>query len=85
MQPDLADKLSRAGVDKESALYKAAARIQSRFRGYTVRKVGCMLRALCIAGSSAVGHVGGLPHQSGDCTEGERAQSSVQSHLGLEI
>lgn len=38
-QPDLADKLSRAGVDKESALYKAAARIQSRFRGYTVRKV----------------------------------------------
>ena len=39
MQPDLADKLSQAGVDKESALYKAAARIQSRFRGYTVRKV----------------------------------------------
>ncbi len=39
LQPDLADKLSRAGVDKESALYKAAARIQSRFRGYTVRKV----------------------------------------------
>ena len=39
VQPDLADKLSRAGVDKESALYKAAARIQSRFRGYTVRKV----------------------------------------------
>ncbi|KAL0055849.1 hypothetical protein WJX82_005035 [Trebouxia sp. C0006] len=38
LQPDLADKLSRAGVDKESALYKAAARIQSRFRGYTVRK-----------------------------------------------
>ncbi|DBA67583.1 TPA: hypothetical protein ACH3X2_001852 [Trebouxia sp. C0005] len=38
IQPDLADKLSRAGVDKESALYKAAARIQSRFRGYTVRK-----------------------------------------------
>ena len=38
-QPDLADKLSKAGVDKESALYKAAARIQSRFRGYTVRKV----------------------------------------------
>ena len=41
VQPDLADKLSRAGVDKESALYKAAARIQSRFRGYTVRKVSC--------------------------------------------
>ena len=40
VQPDLADKLSRAGVDKQSALYKAAARIQSRFRGYTVRKVG---------------------------------------------
>lgn len=39
VQPDLADKLSKAGVDKESALYKAAARIQSRFRGYTVRKV----------------------------------------------
>lgn len=39
VQPDLADKLSRAGVDKNSALYKAAARIQSRFRGYTVRKV----------------------------------------------
>ena len=38
-QPNLADKLSKAGVDKESALYKAAARIQSRFRGYTVRKV----------------------------------------------
>ena len=42
LQPDLADKLSRAGVDKESALYKAAARIQSRFRGYTVRKVSCI-------------------------------------------
>ena len=41
VQPDLADKLSRAGADKGSALYKAAARIQSRFRGYTVRKVGC--------------------------------------------
>jgi len=39
LQPNLADKLSRAGMDKESALYKAAARIQSRFRGYTVRKV----------------------------------------------
>lgn len=39
VQPDLANKLSDAGVDKNSALYKAAARIQSRFRGYTVRKV----------------------------------------------
>ncbi len=39
LQPDLADKLSMAGVDKESALYKAAARIQSSFRGYAVRKV----------------------------------------------
>lgn len=39
VQPDLADKLSRAGVDKQSALYRAAARIQSQFRGYTVRKV----------------------------------------------
>ena len=39
VQPDLADKLSQAGVDKESALYKAAARIQSRFRGYRLRKV----------------------------------------------
>ncbi|KAL3147670.1 hypothetical protein ABBQ32_002423 [Trebouxia sp. C0010 RCD-2024] len=38
VQPDLADKLSRAGVDKQSALYRAAARIQSQFRGYTVRK-----------------------------------------------
>lgn len=42
VQPDLADKLSKAGVDKESALYKAAARIQSRFRGYTVRKVNLL-------------------------------------------
>lgn len=39
VQPDLADKLSQAGVDKESALYKAAARIQSRFRGFRLRKV----------------------------------------------
>lgn len=44
VQPDLASKLSDAGVDKNSALYKAAARIQSRFRGYTVRKV----RPLCL-------------------------------------
>lgn len=44
-QPDLANKLRDAGVDKSSALYKAAARIQSRFRGYTVRKV-CLLHFL---------------------------------------
>ena len=43
VQPDLADKLSKAGVNKQSALYKAAARIQSRFRGYTVRKVKRLL------------------------------------------
>lgn len=49
VQPDLADKLSKAGVDKESALYKAAARIQSWFRGYTVRKVN-PLHQCAIAG-----------------------------------
>ena len=49
VQPDLASKLSDAGVDKNSALYKAAARIQSRFRGYTVRKVSacCACCACC--------------------------------------
>lgn len=51
VQPDLADKLSKAGVDKESALFKAAARIQSRFRGYTVRKVNPLQECvLAIAG-----------------------------------
>ena len=50
IQPDLADKLSLAGVDKDSPLYKAAARIQSRFRGYTVRKVSRgTSRSLCNA------------------------------------
>lgn len=50
VQPDLASKLSQAGVDKNSALYKAAARIQSRFRGYAVRKV-------CLVASLYTGHV----------------------------
>ena len=52
VQPDLATKLSDAGVDKNSALYKAAARIQSRFRGYTVRKV----RLLLLEGTSRLAH-----------------------------
>ena len=39
MRPDLASRLQKSGVDKESAIYRAAVRIQSRFRGYAVRKV----------------------------------------------
>lgn len=46
MRPDLAQYLAKGGLDKESAIYKAAARIQSRYRGYAVQKVPLLLRLL---------------------------------------
>jgi uncharacterized protein YchJ len=43
MRPDLAEYLGRGGVGTDSAIYKAAVRIQSRYRGYVVRKVSLMI------------------------------------------
>lgn len=45
LRPDLPDAMQKAGVDKQSALYRAVVRIQSRYRGYVIRKV-CHQRAL---------------------------------------
>lgn len=39
LRPDLPGAMQRAGVDKQSALYRAVVRIQSRYRGYVIRKV----------------------------------------------
>lgn len=35
----MAQYLAKGGIDKNSAIYRAATRIQSRYRGYAVRKV----------------------------------------------
>ena len=39
LRADLPGAMQRAGVDKQSALYRAVVRIQSRYRGYVIRKV----------------------------------------------
>jgi IQ calmodulin-binding motif len=39
LRPDVAEFLGRGGIDADSAIYRAAVRIQSRYRGYVVRKV----------------------------------------------
>ena len=39
IDPDVEARASDAGLDKDSVLYKAVVRIQSRYRGYAVRKV----------------------------------------------
>ena len=40
LRPDLPVAMQQAGLDKQSALYRAVVRIQSRYRGYVIRKVG---------------------------------------------
>ena len=48
LRPDIGQHLQQSGLDTNSAAYRAAVRIQSRFRGFAVRKVrlhyfsGCM-------------------------------------------
>lgn len=42
---DLAQCPAKSGLDESSALHRAAVRIQSRYRGYAVRKVRCLLPA----------------------------------------
>ena len=54
LRPDLAQYLAKGGLDKESALYKAAARIQSRYRGYVVRKVRTNAPLLAIPGGKTL-------------------------------
>ena len=39
LRPELPEAMQRAGMDKQSALYRAVVRIQSRYRGYVIRKV----------------------------------------------
>ena len=39
VSPEMNELLQRAMADKSSPFYKAAVRIQSRYRGYAVRKV----------------------------------------------
>ena len=39
MRPDLQAYLSKGGLDKDSAIYRAAVKIQSRYRGFAVQKV----------------------------------------------
>ncbi len=41
LRPDLPEAMQAAGMDRSSALYKAVVRIQSRYRGYVIRKVRC--------------------------------------------
>ena len=40
VDPDVEARATDAGLDKDSVLYKSVVRIQSRYRGYAVRKVG---------------------------------------------
>ena len=39
LRPDIGQHLQQSGLDTNSAAYRAAVRIQSRFRGFAVRKV----------------------------------------------
>ncbi len=39
LRPDLPGAMLAAGADAQSPLFRAVVRIQSRYRGYVVRKV----------------------------------------------
>ena len=43
LRPDIGQHLQQSGLDTNSAAYRAAVRIQSRFRGFAVRKVRVVL------------------------------------------